>query len=60
MTADNNNPRLAVLIDADNTFKVMDLIDELFEETDVLWGTIDEEVLLNRRSRGLQRSVDFK
>nr|MBA2484299.1 NYN domain-containing protein [Nitrosomonas sp.] len=29
---DNNNPRLAVLIDADNTFKVIDLIDELFEE----------------------------
>ncbi|SDX89496.1 NYN domain-containing protein [Nitrosomonas sp. Nm33] len=32
MSADNNNPRLAVLIDADNTFKVIDLIDELFEE----------------------------
>jgi uncharacterized LabA/DUF88 family protein len=26
------NPRLAVLIDADNTFKVIDIIDELFEE----------------------------
>lgn len=32
MSADNNNPRLAVLIDADNTFKVIDMIDELFEE----------------------------
>lgn len=32
MNATNNNPRLAVLIDADNTFKVIDLIDELFEE----------------------------
>ncbi len=32
MAVDNNNPRLAVLIDADNTFKVIDLIDELFEE----------------------------
>lgn len=32
MSADSNNPRLAVLIDADNTFKVIDLIDELFEE----------------------------
>ncbi|PKO25933.1 MAG: Maebl [Betaproteobacteria bacterium HGW-Betaproteobacteria-8] len=30
MSADN--PRLAVLIDADNTFKVIDIIDELFEE----------------------------
>ena len=30
MSADN--PRLAVLIDADNTFKVIDVIDELFEE----------------------------
>lgn len=30
MNADN--PRLAVLIDADNTFKVIDIIDELFEE----------------------------
>jgi uncharacterized LabA/DUF88 family protein len=29
---DKNNPRLAVLIDADNTFKVIDIIDELFEE----------------------------
>lgn len=27
-----DNPRLAVLIDADNTFKVIDIIDELFEE----------------------------
>jgi len=32
MSATNSNPRLAVLIDADNTFKVIDLIDELFEE----------------------------
>lgn len=32
MIIDTNNPRLAVLIDADNTFKVIDLIDELFEE----------------------------
>ncbi|HEY8355193.1 MAG TPA: NYN domain-containing protein [Methylophilaceae bacterium] len=32
MSADTNNPRLAVLIDADNTFRVIDLIDELFEE----------------------------
>lgn len=32
MSTENNNPRLAVLIDADNTFKVIDLIDELFEE----------------------------
>lgn len=32
MSTDNNNPKLAVLIDADNTFKVIDLIDELFEE----------------------------
>lgn len=30
MSADN--PRLAILIDADNTFKVIDVIDELFEE----------------------------
>lgn len=29
---DKNNPRLAVLIDADNTFKFIDIIDELFEE----------------------------
>lgn len=29
---DKNNLRLAVLIDADNTFKVIDIIDELFEE----------------------------
>lgn len=32
MSADNNNPKLAVLIDADNTFPVIDIIDELFEE----------------------------
>lgn len=32
MSADNNNPRLAVLIDADNTFNVIPIIDELFEE----------------------------
>lgn len=32
MITDKNNPRLAVLIDADNTFKVIDIIDELFEE----------------------------
>lgn len=32
MIADKNNPRLAVLIDADNTFKVIDIVDELFEE----------------------------
>lgn len=32
MNPDKNNPRLAVLIDADNTFKVIDIIDELFEE----------------------------
>jgi uncharacterized LabA/DUF88 family protein len=32
MTTDQNNPRLAVLIDADNTFNVIPLIDELFEE----------------------------
>ncbi|HWU35402.1 MAG TPA: NYN domain-containing protein [Methylovorus sp.] len=32
MITDRNNPRLAVLIDADNTFKVIDIIDELFEE----------------------------
>ena len=32
MSTDKNNPRLAVLIDADNTFKVIDIIDELFEE----------------------------
>jgi uncharacterized LabA/DUF88 family protein len=29
---DKNNPRLAVLIDADNTFNVIPIIDELFEE----------------------------
>ena len=32
MSADNNNPRLAVLIDADNTFNVIPIIEELFEE----------------------------
>ncbi|MGB4812522.1 MAG: NYN domain-containing protein [Methylophilaceae bacterium] len=32
MNTDNNNPRLAVLIDADNTFNVIPMIDELFEE----------------------------
>jgi uncharacterized LabA/DUF88 family protein len=32
VNTDKNNPRLAVLIDADNTFKVIDIIDELFEE----------------------------
>jgi predicted nuclease of predicted toxin-antitoxin system len=32
MSADKNNPRLAVLIDADNTFNVIPIIDELFEE----------------------------
>ncbi|PKO45674.1 MAG: Maebl [Betaproteobacteria bacterium HGW-Betaproteobacteria-22] len=32
MNADKNNPRLAVLIDADNTFNVIPIIDELFEE----------------------------
>lgn len=32
MIIDKNNPRLAVLIDADNTFKFIDIIDELFEE----------------------------
>lgn len=32
MINDKNNPRLAVLIDADNTFPVIDIIDELFEE----------------------------
>ena len=32
MSADKNNPRLAVLIDADNTFNVIPVIDELFEE----------------------------
>lgn len=32
MITDKDNPRLAVLIDADNTFKVIDIIDELFEE----------------------------
>lgn len=32
MNIDRSNPRLAVLIDADNTFRVIDIIDELFEE----------------------------
>jgi len=32
LITDKNNPRLAVLIDADNTFKMIDIIDELFEE----------------------------
>lgn len=32
MQSENNNHRLAVLIDADNTFNVIPLIDELFEE----------------------------
>lgn len=32
MNIDKNNPRLAVLIDADNTFNVIPIIDELFEE----------------------------
>lgn len=32
MISDKTNPRLAVLIDADNTFKVVDIIDALFEE----------------------------
>ena len=32
MNNDKNNLRLAVLIDADNTFKVIEIIDELFEE----------------------------
>jgi uncharacterized LabA/DUF88 family protein len=32
MSIDNSNPRLAVLIDADNTFNVIPIIDELFEE----------------------------
>lgn len=32
MSVDKNNLRLAVLIDADNTFKVIDTIDALFEE----------------------------
>jgi len=32
MGADKSNPRLAVLIDADNTFNVIPIIDELFEE----------------------------
>ncbi|NOT15975.1 MAG: NYN domain-containing protein [Methylotenera sp.] len=32
MNTDKSNPRLAVLIDADNTFNVIPIIDELFEE----------------------------
>jgi uncharacterized LabA/DUF88 family protein len=32
LNSDKSNLRLAVLIDADNTFKVIDIIDELFEE----------------------------
>ena len=32
MGTENSNPRLAVLIDADNTFNVIPIIDELFEE----------------------------
>lgn len=32
MNTDKNNPRLAVLIDADNTLKIINIIDELFEE----------------------------
>lgn len=32
MNTDKTNPRLAVLIDADNTFNVIPVIDELFEE----------------------------
>ncbi len=32
MSADKSNPRLAILIDADNTFNVIPIIDELFEE----------------------------
>jgi uncharacterized LabA/DUF88 family protein len=32
MTRDKTNPRLAVLIDADNTFNVIPIIDALFEE----------------------------
>lgn len=32
MNNDKSNPRLAVLIDADNTFNVIPIIDELFEE----------------------------
>ena len=32
MNADKSNARLAVLIDADNTFNVIPIIDELFEE----------------------------
>jgi uncharacterized LabA/DUF88 family protein len=32
LNTDKNNPRLAVLIDADNTFNVIPIIDSLFEE----------------------------
>jgi uncharacterized LabA/DUF88 family protein len=32
MNKENDNPRLAVLIDADNTFNIIPIIDELFEE----------------------------
>jgi len=32
MSSDKSNPRLAVLIDADNTFNVIPIVDELFEE----------------------------
>lgn len=32
MSKEKDNPRLAVLIDADNTFNVIPIIDELFEE----------------------------
>jgi uncharacterized LabA/DUF88 family protein len=32
VSTDKKNPRLAVLIDADNTFKFIDIIDALFEE----------------------------
>lgn len=32
MSTDKSNPRLAVLIDADNTFNAIPIIDELFEE----------------------------
>ncbi len=32
MAAYKSNPRLAILIDADNTFNIKPFIDELFEE----------------------------
>ena len=32
MSTDKKNPRLAVLIDADNTFKFIDIVDALFDE----------------------------